>query len=256
MVTYVYRNGARLTPHMFYQIERLNFDLKKLFGVEVYVTSGIRLPQEQIDIFLKRYVTAGNINGRKVYDTRVWRGTRYYRISRLGTVAVPGTSNHEIQGSNAAVDIRDTGSGPGIATAGSARAKWLRENCWRYDMVAEGYNFKEPWHYKTLNIFNAVPGGGGANPQPAPKPEPEEEDEDMATKPVGHYIGGTPQTPAEQRMCVIYYPDSGYYEKFSGVNQGYINDQAASHGTGNFTIITEKHWEQQCLPKLEKLLNK
>ena len=59
MVDYVYRDGARLTPHMFYQIERLNFDLKNLFGVEVFVTSGIRLPQEQIDIFLERYVTAG-----------------------------------------------------------------------------------------------------------------------------------------------------------------------------------------------------
>lgn len=168
MTTFVSRDGARLTPYMFWQIERLNFDLKRLFGVEVKVTSGIRLAQEQIDIFLQRYVTAGNVRGRRVYDTRVWNGIRYYRISSAGTVAVPSTSNHEIQGTNAAVDLRDTGNSAGIATAGSPRANWLRANAWRYDMEPEGYNFNEAWHYKVRNIFNAVPGQPAT---PAPKPK-------------------------------------------------------------------------------------
>ena len=165
MTTFVTRDGSRLTPYMNYQLDRLNFDLKRLFGVEIRVTSGIRIPQEQIDIFLQRYVTAGNIRGRKVYDTRVWRGVRYYRISSAGTVAVPGTSNHEIQGDTAAVDLRDTGSDGGVATWGSARANWLRANAWRYDMEPEGYNFNEAWHYKVRNIYNAVPGSpaGGNN---------------------------------------------------------------------------------------------
>lgn len=158
MTTFVTRDGARLTPYMFWQIERLNFDLKRLFGVEVRVTSGIRLEQEQIDIFLQRYVTAGNVRGRRVYDTRVWNGVRYYRVSPAGTVAVPRTSNHEIQGDVAAADLRDTGNDAGIATKGSARANWLRANAWRYDMEPEGYNFNEAWHYKMRNIFNAVPG--------------------------------------------------------------------------------------------------
>lgn len=174
MTVYVYRNGARLTPYMYWQIERLNADVKRLFGVEVVVTSGIRLPQEQIDIFLQRYVTAGNIRGRKVYDTRVWNGVRYYRISSAGTVAVPSTSNHEIQGTNAAVDLRDTGRDGGLATWGSARSNWLRANAWRYGMEPEGFNFNEAWHYKMLNIFATPPNqpaGGGSKPLPKPKPK-------------------------------------------------------------------------------------
>lgn len=162
---FVWRDGSRLTPYMFYQIERLNADLKSLFGVEVRVSSGIRVPQEQIDIFLERYVTAGNINGRRVYDTRVWRGVRYYRISSAGTVAVPGTSNHEIQGSKAAVDIRDTGGDAGITVASSRRGRWIRENAWRYGLVASGDGFGEGWHFDILNIWNAVPGGSTTPPK-------------------------------------------------------------------------------------------
>lgn len=167
MTTFVFRDGSRLTPYMFYQIERLNADVKRMFGVEVRVTSGIRLAQEQIDIFLSRYVTAANIRGRRVYDTRVWRGTRYYRISSAGTVAVPGTSNHEIQGNSGAVDLRDTGRDGGLATAGSKRSNWLRANCHSYGMVAEGFGFNEAWHYKMLNIFSAVPSGGGGSTTPS-----------------------------------------------------------------------------------------
>lgn len=161
MTTYVYRNGSRLTPYMLYQIERLNAAFKARWGLEIVVSSGIRLHQEQINVFLQRYVTAGNIRGRKVYDTRVWRGVRYYRISSAGTVAVPGTSNHEIQGSNAAVDIRDTGSDAGVATWGSARQKWVAAEAPKYGMDWEGRFFNEAWHYKVFNIFAAVPSGGG-----------------------------------------------------------------------------------------------
>lgn len=90
---------------------------------------------------------------------------------------------------------------------------------------------------------------------PSPQPTPgQEEDEDMATKPLGRYIGGDKTTPAEDRMCVIYYPDSGYYELWSGTSQEYINEQAGAHRTGNFTRITSKMWEQAVRPNLEKLL--
>lgn len=164
MTVYVYRNGARLTPYMLYQIERLNADFKKRWGLEIIVSSGIRLHQEQIDIFLQRYVTANKINGRKVYDTRVWNGVRYYRISSAGTVAVPGYSNHEVQGTNGAVDIRDTGNDAGVATWGSARQKWVAERAHLYDMDWEGRFFNEAWHYKMKNIFSAVPSGGGGTP--------------------------------------------------------------------------------------------
>lgn len=158
MSTYFYRDGARLTPYMLHQVERLNAELNRRFGVDVRVTSGIRLRQEQVNIFLERYVTAGRVRGRKVYDTRVWKGVRYFRISSAGTVAIPGTSFHEIQGTSAALDLRDTGGDHGIATMGSARSNWLRAHCGDCDMEPEGFRFGEAWHYKIRNIFDDVPG--------------------------------------------------------------------------------------------------
>lgn len=162
MTTYVTRDGSRLTPYMLYQINRLNVDFKKKFGLEIKVRSGIRLHLEQRDIFLRRYVTAGNIRGRRVYDTRVWNGVRYYRISSAGTVAVPGSSNHEIQGTRAAVDLYDTGKDAGVTSAGSTRSNWLRANASKYGLVPSGFGFREPWHYDVLNIFAAVPGNGSS----------------------------------------------------------------------------------------------
>ncbi|UVK61361.1 endolysin [Microbacterium phage Gingerbug] len=164
MVTYVYRDGQRLTPYMLYQINRLDADCRRLFGVRAIVSSAIRTYEDQKAIFLDRYVTAGNVRGRRVYDTRWWSGQLWYRISSAGTVAAPGSSNHEIQGSKAAVDLRDSGSDGGLATMGSARSNWLRANAGNYDMVPSGFGFGEAWHYDIRNIFNPVPGapaGGG-----------------------------------------------------------------------------------------------
>lgn len=154
---YVWRDGQRLTPWMLYQVNRLDADCRRLFGVGVIVSSGIRTYDEQKAIFLSRYVTAGNVSGRRVYDTRWWDGQLWYRVSAAGTVAQPGTSNHEIQGNKAAVDLRDTGSDGGLATAGSARSNWLRANAGNYDMVPSGFSFGEAWHYDISNIWNSPP---------------------------------------------------------------------------------------------------
>jgi hypothetical protein len=166
MPEYVDWKGVRVTPYMAYQLTRLDNDFYKKFGLRIGATSGIRLRLEQEDIFKRRYVTAGNINGRKVYDTRWWQGKLWYRISSAGTVAVPGTSNHEIQGTNAAVDIYDTGSDAGITVKNSVRGRWLRENEWKYDMEPEGDGFKEGWHHKMKNIFKAVPKPSGGSSTP------------------------------------------------------------------------------------------
>lgn len=166
MVDYVWMGQARLTPYMAYQLQRLDADLRKNFGVGLVCNSGIRTNQEQIDIFLSRYVTAGNVKGRHVYDTRWWNGQLWYRVSAAGTVAPPGSSNHEIQGTTAAVDIQDTGATAGITSKNSERGRWIRANAPNYDMVASGDGFGEGWHFDIKNIFNAVPGqpagGGGA----------------------------------------------------------------------------------------------
>lgn len=170
-IKYVYRDGQRLTAWMFYVIMLLDADLFKAFGVHVLVSSAIRTYEEQKRIFLARYVTAGNINGRRVYDTRWWNGVRYYRISPAGTVAVPGTSNHEIQGTKAAVDIRDTGRDAGITSRYSARGKWIRAWCKRTGLlIASGDGFGEGWHFDVPNIFKtppSKPAGGGSTTTPA-----------------------------------------------------------------------------------------
>jgi peptidoglycan hydrolase-like protein with peptidoglycan-binding domain len=161
MADYVFRDGQRLTPYMLKQINRLDADFFAAFGLHIIVSSGIRTNADQEKIFRERYVTAGNINGRRVYDTRVWNGVTWYRISSAGTVAVPGTSNHEIQGNKAAVDIRDTGNDAGITVKGSVRGQWIRARVKNYDMVASGDGFGEGWHFDVNNIWADGGSGGG-----------------------------------------------------------------------------------------------
>lgn len=90
---------------------------------------------------------------------------------------------------------------------------------------------------------------------PATPTTGQEEEDEMAIA-VGHYIGGNEKTPAKQRLSVIFYPGSGFYTLFSGVDQDYINAQARAHGTKDFTRITKEHWEQTIKPQLDKLLAK
>ena len=243
MTTYVTRDGSRLTPFMLYQINRLNTDLKNAFGVEVRVTSGIRTHQEQINLFLARYVTAGNVRGRRVYDTRVWKGVRYYRISSIGTVAVPGYSNHEVQGTAAAVDLRDTGRDGGIATMGSKRSNWLRANCGKYGMDPEGFNFGEAWHYRFRNAFQAVPGGGGGSsvsqawlnkPKPKPKPKP-------SPKPSNPF--GIPSVKGLQKIARLYGYNGSINDIWGGGSaSGFAQFLRRNHGYRGNDVLGPQMW--------------
>lgn len=181
-IQYVYWQGQRLTPWMLYVLLILDERLWARWRVRLVLVSAIRLYEEQKAIFLQRYVTAGNINGRRVYDTRWWNGQRWYRISPAGTVAVPSTSNHEIQGDIAAVDIQDTGNDPGITAKNSERGRWLRHVFGpEFGMDPEGDNFAEGWHHRLRGIFRTPPAAPAGKPtSTASKPvQPEEEDEDM-----------------------------------------------------------------------------
>lgn len=167
MVEFKWWGNARVTPWMYYQLDRLNADLRRLFGVGLVANSGIRLAEEQLAIWYERYTRTPN--GRKVYDTRWWNGQLWYRISPAGTVAQPKTSNHEIQGSKAAVDIQDTGADAGITSKNSTRGRWIRANASNYSLVASGDGFGEGWHFDITGIYNTVPGtpaGGGSTATP------------------------------------------------------------------------------------------
>lgn len=179
-IHYVYWMGARLTPWMLYCLQLLDADLRRLFDVRLVLHSraGIRTHEEQKELFLSRYRLQSSGSG-PFGDVRWWQGRRYVRHSGDGTVAPPSESNHEIQGTTAAVDVADSG-GAGIGTMGSARSNWLRANAAKYGLIPEGFKFREAWHYAIPNIFNAVPGspaGGADSSKPRPVVDEVQEDE-------------------------------------------------------------------------------
>lgn len=166
--TYVWQDGQRVTPlvkYRFLQMKRA-FDAKRFRDslgrlVTLKITSGTRTTQEQINTFLARYVPVNQVNGRHVYDYRWWNGTHYARISSAGTVAQPGTSNHEESGpiGPRAIDIGDTGSDQGVAYANNERSNWIRSNAGRFGFNTAGYGFGEPWHLE----FSSNPWAGAPN---------------------------------------------------------------------------------------------
>ena len=172
-IDYIYRDGSRLTPWMFYVIERANREFEARFGCELLVTSGIRFNSEQRAIFLSKYrlqfVGTGPFG-----DVRWWQGRRYVRHVGGGTVAAPGKSNHEIRGSLGAVDLRDSGRDAGVSKGNNPRADWLRANATRLGLIPSGYGFGEPWHYDIPDIFRtppAAPAGGNSKPLIIPSEE-------------------------------------------------------------------------------------
>jgi hypothetical protein len=60
---------------------------------------------------------------------------------------VPGTSNH---GSGHALDIRDSGSTPGVTRWNNARSNWIRANARSHGFNPDGFTFDEPWHITYL----------------------------------------------------------------------------------------------------------
>lgn len=166
--------GILVTLYMKYVLERVDAWLQKNYGLRLVCRDGIRTYDKQKSIFLARYVTAANLRGRKVYDTRWWEGQLWYRIDATGTVATPGSSNHEVQGTGdaarAAVDIADSGADAGITVKNSARGRAMRAAAAELGIEPEGDNFAEGWHWLIRGINRAVPGQGGSTPAPAPAP--------------------------------------------------------------------------------------
>lgn len=119
----VYVDGqpvARGTAQAFY---KLRAAFKKATGYNLLVTSGYRSYAQQ----------------KSLYDR--WKAGTFHAPS----VARPGTSRHE---NGRALDLRDSGSSPGVTVAGNARSNWMRSNSHRYGFIANGYSFREPWHFE------------------------------------------------------------------------------------------------------------
>jgi Putative peptidoglycan-binding domain-containing protein len=162
--TFTFINGARVQTDVAAAFNRLNSAFRGAFGLDLLVRSGTRTTAEQRAIFLARYRQQSSGNG-PYNDVRWYNGVRYVRISSAGTVAVPGTSNHEEGGpiGPRALDIYDSGNSAGVTTAGTARANWIRNNARNYGFNPAGYNFGEPWHIEWTGTFGGSPAGGGAS---------------------------------------------------------------------------------------------
>lgn len=167
---YTTRNGQRVGEGVAYWFDKLNAAFHAVFGLWLIITSGTRTAQEQRDIFFARYVRAGDVRGRRVYDTRWFEGALWYRIDPAGTVAQPKTSNHEEDGPNGprSIDIADTGNDPGVTSRGTTRDRWMQDHAGEFNFENEGYNFGEAWH-KTLRNVDPM-NAPGAQPAPAPQP--------------------------------------------------------------------------------------
>lgn len=165
--TFTYIDGQRVEWSTAQAFLRMRADFRKAFpGIDLRISRGSVTTPEQTTVFLQRYVTAGNVRGRYVYDTRWWDGRLWYRVSSAGTVAVPRTSNHEIEGPNGprSIDIRDTGADAGVTVRGSVRDRWMQNNAGEYDFENEGYNFKESWHKTFRGVIGGKPSGGNSTP--------------------------------------------------------------------------------------------
>lgn len=153
-------DGQRVERNVAEDLARMNAAFQKAFpGIRLVVTSGTRTDAEQERIFRDRYVLAGDVRGRRVYDTRWWNGHLWYRVSPAGTVAVPGTSNHQESGPNGprSIDIRDTGADAGVSVRGTRRDRWMQDHAHEYQFENEGYNFGEPWHKTNRGQIGVYP---------------------------------------------------------------------------------------------------
>lgn len=146
--TYERIDGQRVEHNVAAAFRKMAAAFKRDTGKDLRVRAGTRTGAEQRKLFLERYVLVGDVRGRRVYDTRWWGGRLWYRVSAAGTVAQPGTSNHEEGGPNGprSLDLYDTGSDAGVTVRGSRRDKWMEANAGKFGFENEGYKFKEPWH--------------------------------------------------------------------------------------------------------------
>ena len=142
----VYVDGQPVAVGTAAAFKKLAAAFQAATGYSLHVTSGYRTYAQQLSLW------------------RRWKGLEkppFYAPS----VAYPGTSLHE---SGGALDVHDSGSSPGVTTAGNTRSNWLKANATKYGFKPIGYSFNEPWHIEYQGNYWVVP---------TPTPKPSEEDE-------------------------------------------------------------------------------
>lgn len=171
--TYTWIDGQRVEAAVSRAYAKLEQVFRQRFGVDLKISSGTRTRQEQIDIFTDRYRVQATGSG-PFNDVRWWNGQRWVRHSGIGTVAQPGTSNHEEYGPRGprALDIYDSGRDAGVTRYGNERSRWVKDNAWRYGFDPAGYDhFSEPWHIEYTGTLGGSPALAGGNSRPIEEDE-------------------------------------------------------------------------------------
>lgn len=92
-----------------------------------------------------------------------WKAWNAYKAGKGPVAAYPNANAPHIRG--VALDLRDSGSDPGVTRGGTSRSNWLRANAPRFGFQPVGFGFNEPWHYE----FSGDPWKDNT-PTPAPAP--------------------------------------------------------------------------------------
>lgn len=141
--TYTTVDGQRVNVAVANAFAELRAEFKRVFGLDLLVSSGTRTRAEQ----------------ERLYDGWV------RRLPGFNLAAMPGQSNHEESGpvGPRALDVRDSGSDPGVTRIGTKRSLWLRDNCGRFGFKHTGYGFnpQESWHIEFQGALSTE-----ASPQP------------------------------------------------------------------------------------------
>lgn len=124
----------------------------------ITVVSGTRLLAWQEAIFRDRYVTAGNVRGRRIYDTVTWQGQVWYRISAAGRVAPPNPSAPHVR--NVAADLGYPYNVYGAAR--NAMLQAIKDLGLAGILVNTGTGFGEVWHWEVMNGAGTIGGGGSS----------------------------------------------------------------------------------------------
>jgi hypothetical protein len=140
--------------------------------------SGDREHADQVKIFTDRYDQRASGSG-LFNDVRYWDGDadgypgidRWVRVSPAGTVAPPGTGNHEARRSN---DLAYPYNN--LSTLAHKRAQQIAPN---YRITCEGTNFREPWHWTHWGPLGAIGAPAVDNATPFPTPTIPQEDDNM-----------------------------------------------------------------------------
>ena len=116
---------------------------KKATGYDLLITDAYRTYAQQ----------------KSIYDR--WKAGTFSAPS----VAYPGTSLHE---TGRALDLRDSGSTPGVTVAGNVRSNWIQNNAAKYGFNPAGYGFREPWHVEyTGDPWRAIGKGSAESEIPS-----------------------------------------------------------------------------------------